>query len=95
MPTVFVRHRLKDYAQWKPFFDEHEEVRREMGATAHQLFRDPNDANTVVIALQVQDLARAQQFVASDDLRAIMEQAGVQGQPEIWFGADIEQKAYR
>jgi len=28
MASMFVRHRVADYAKWKPVFDEHEPMRR-------------------------------------------------------------------
>lgn len=94
MASMFVRHRVRDFATWKPVFDNHEIVRREYGITSHSLHRDPNDRNLLVIAMRISDLARARQFAASKELRDAMTRAGVEGPPEIWFGEDIEDKTY-
>jgi hypothetical protein len=56
--------------------------------------RGADDPNVVVIAFRVADLKRAQEFVGSETLRSAMQQAGVQGPPEIWFAEDIEDKRY-
>ncbi len=94
MASMFIKHRVADFGKWKPVFDEHEPARRQAGATAHSLHRDADDPNVVIIAFRVEDIARAKEFVASDDLRAAMEQAGVVGPPEFWFAEDIEDRSY-
>ncbi len=94
MASMFIKHRVADYGKWKPAFDEHETARKEFGATAHSLHRDADDPNVVIVAFHVDDIARAKEFAASPDLRAAMENAGVQGQPEIWFADDVEDKHY-
>ena len=94
MASIFVRHRVADYAKWKPIFDEHETVRREHAITGHSLHRDSNDPNLLVIALRLRDMGRAKEFAASEDLRQTMQRAGVQGPPEIWFTEDVEDKKY-
>jgi hypothetical protein len=92
--SVFVKHRVADYDAWKKVFDEHQPVRAGIGATGHTVCRAEGDPNTVIIALRVKDLARAHEFTASDDLREIMQKAGVQGPPEFWYAEDMEDKDY-
>ncbi len=94
MASMFIKHRVADFGTWKPAFDEHEPTRREFGATAHSLHRDADDPNVVVIAFRVGSIARAREFVASDELRAAMERAGVVEEPEFWFAEDVEDKSY-
>ncbi len=94
MASMFVRHRVADYEKWKTVFDEHEPARAAAGATAHSLHRDADDPNVLIIALRVADIARAKAFAGSDDLRAAMERAGVEGPPEFWFAEDVEDKSY-
>ena len=94
MASMFIKHRVADFGEWKPVFDGHEGARRHAGATAHSLHRDPDDPNVVMIAFRVADVERAKQFVASEELRAVMEEAGVVGPPEFWFAEDVEDKTY-
>ncbi len=94
MVSMFIRHRVADYAKWKPIFDEHETVRRAAGFTAHSVHREPGDPNVIIIALRTTDVSRAKDFAASDDLRSTMERAGVQGSPEIWIADVVEDKRY-
>ena len=53
-----------------------------MGAAAFQLVDDPNDV-TIWHDFETAEVARA--FVSSDGLRNVMQRAGVQGEPQIWF----------
>jgi quinol monooxygenase YgiN len=94
MPSMFIKHRVADYAKWKPLFDEHEPARREAGAIAHSLHRDADDPNVVILTFTVKDLSRAKEFAASENMRSTMERAGVEGRPEIWFAEDLEDKRY-
>ncbi len=94
MASMFIKHRVADFGKWKPVFDDHEAVRKQAGASAHSLHRDADDPNVVVIAFRVDDIARAKEFASSDQLRAAMEQAGVEAPPEIWFTDDVEEKSY-
>ncbi len=94
MASMFIKHRVADYAKWKSAFDEHEAMRREHGIISHSLHRDADDPNVVIIAFRVSDLNRAKEFAASEELRSTMERAGVQGPPEIWFAEDVEEKRY-
>jgi hypothetical protein len=95
MVTVFMRHRVADFAKWKPAFDEHEADRRRAGFTAHTLYREADDPNTLIVAFTVADLNRAKEFAASEDLRSTMVRAGVQGPPEVWFVESVEEKRYQ
>ena len=85
MSTVFIRHQVSDYDTWKPGFDEHGSVRREYGLTDAGVYRTADDPNDVTIVLTTDDAARAQEFLASDDLREAMSEVGVVGAPTVWI----------
>jgi heme-degrading monooxygenase HmoA len=90
MPYVLVRHKVQDYAKWRPVFDEHGVTRKASGSKGGYLFRSADDPNDLVILLEWTDVKRARQFVESDDLRQAMQRAGVSGQPEIHFLEELE-----
>jgi hypothetical protein len=94
MASMFIKQRVADYAKWKAVFDEHETMRRAGGVTAHSVQRQPDDPNVVIVALRVSDMGKAKQFAGSDDLKAAMARAGVQGTPEIWIADEVEEKRY-
>jgi hypothetical protein len=70
---------------WRKVYDQLYGERVTMGVVGDAVFQlvdDPNDV-TVWHDFETAELARA--FVSSDALRTIMQRAGVQGEPQIWF----------
>ena len=88
MSNIFVRHPVTDYDAWKPGFDDHGTVRREYGLTDAGLYRGADDPNDVTIVMTTDDVARAQEFLASDDLRETMGRLGVVSAPDVWFAEE-------
>ena len=78
MPTLVTQHRVKDYPTWRPHFDQHENKRVEYGITNPRVYRNANDLNDLLLLFNVSDEARAKEFGQSDDLRNVMEAAGVE-----------------
>ena len=85
MAHVLIRHKVQDYAAWKALFDEHASTRQAAGSKGGYVFRNADDPNELVVVLEWDDLAKARQFIGSDDLRQAMERAGVTAQPDILF----------
>lgn len=81
--ALLVRHPVADWDAWKQGFDDHEEVRRDAGFLAHRINRAEGDPNDLSIYMGVGDLDGARAFIASDELKEIMEQVGVTGPPDI------------
>ena len=90
MPYLIVRHKVKDYAKWKPAFDEHGATRKANGSKGGRLYRSAGDPNELVVLFEWEDLGKAQQFAQSADLRETMERAGVADQPDLYFLEEIE-----
>lgn len=82
---VLVRHKVRDFAEWKRAYDAHRPKRAEAGVTQKHLMRNAENANEVVILFEAKDLKRAKSFVESADLREAMQQAGVTDKPDIYF----------
>lgn len=94
MTTMFVKHKVNDYSHWKHNYDDFASVRKEKGVIGAGVHRDANDPNTIIITHRFKDMNTATTFAKSEELKAAMANAGVSGQPEIWFGEEIEQTKY-
>jgi quinol monooxygenase YgiN len=94
MATMFVRHKVNDYGNWKRVYDQLASVRKEKGVTGASVHRDANDPNTIVVTHRFKDMNAAKAFAGSEDLKSAMADGGVSGPPEIWFTDDIEQTPY-
>jgi hypothetical protein len=85
MNYVLVRHKVADFSKWKPVYDAHLPARQAAGAKELHLLRNIDDPNEAVILFEVEDLQKAREFSASDDLRERMQEAGVIDKPDIYF----------
>jgi heme-degrading monooxygenase HmoA len=94
MVTLFVRHQVNDYNQWKNAYDRLARVRQEKGVTGASVYRDSNDAAFVIVTHQFRNLDAANAFANSADLKSAMSDGGVAGPPEFWFGESVEQTAH-
>jgi hypothetical protein len=85
MPYVLVRHKVEDYARWRPTYDEHATTRKGYGSKGSRVFRNAQDPNEIVALFEWDDLNNARRFLQSEDLREAMQQAGVVDQPDVYF----------
>lgn len=85
MGTLIVRHKVKDYANWRPFFDGHAAKQRAAGLTHPRVLRSADDKNELVVMFDFMDMRKAKEFAASVDLKETMMKAGVADQPTIYF----------
>ena len=85
---MLIRHKVRDFAAWKPGYDAHLPKRAEAGLTEMHLLRGANDANELVILFRAADLGRAKAFAESTDLREVMTKVGVVDRPDVYFLAD-------
>jgi heme-degrading monooxygenase HmoA len=90
MAYMCVRHKVKDFAKWKPVFDEHGATRKASGSKGGRLFRNANDPNEVVALFEWDDVNKARQFAESNELRSAMEKAGVADVPDVYFLEEVE-----
>ena len=85
MHYLLIRHKVANFAKWKPAYDAHGSARANAGLKEERLLRNIDDPNEVVLLFSAQDLDKAKQFAASDELRQRMQQAGVTDKPDLWF----------
>jgi hypothetical protein len=85
MPTMIVRHKVKDYDVWKKAFDSHKDAQTAAGLTRPRLFRRAEDPNEIIAVFDAADASKAKAFGASPDLKATMQTAGVIDKPDVFF----------
>jgi hypothetical protein len=82
---MLIRHKVRDFSQWKRGYDAHLPKRGEAGLTEKYLLRGAKDPNEVIILFEAKDLKRAEDFAGSADLRETMQKLGVVDKPNIHF----------
>lgn len=85
MATIFVRHNVQHFGNWKKAYDDFDTERKTMGVTGHGVYQSENDPNNVTLYHHFESMDKAKAFVNGPRLKQVMEQAGVVGKPEIWF----------
>lgn len=82
---MLVRHKVADFAKWKPVYDEHFAARQKVGLKEVHLLRNVENPNEAILLVAVEDPEKAKAFAASDDLRQAMQKAGVSDKPDVYF----------
>jgi hypothetical protein len=85
MVRLFVRHSVADYPAWRSVYDGFDPERASMGVRGHAVFQAVDNPNDVTVWHDFDSLERGQAFATSDRLREVMQQAGVTGEPQVWF----------
>ncbi len=85
MAHVLIRHKVADFAKWKPAYDAHAGERQGAGLEEEHLLRGIDNPNEVILLFAAADLKKAKEFAASASLREAMQKAGVIGQPDVCF----------
>ncbi len=88
MATLFVHHKVQDYAAWRKVFDDLTAMRTGYGCTGHKVFQSPSDANEITILTEWKNIDQAKAYASSNDLKEGMKNAGVTSQPDVMFLAE-------
>jgi hypothetical protein len=83
--VVDVIHTVKDYAKWRPVFDADSANRKAAGMQDLAVGRDADDANRLLLAFKISDMAKAKAFAADPKLKAAMDKGGVNSKPEMTY----------
>ncbi len=82
---MLVRHKVRDFAEWKPGYDNDLPTRNAAGLAEKYLLHSDKDPNEVVVLFEASDLGKAHAFADSEDLKNTMQHAGVIDKPDIYF----------
>ncbi len=82
---LMMMHRVKDWNIWKKEFDDHQSIRMAAGLIDRGVGYSIGDNHMVTIVQAVTDMKKANDFLASPDLKEKMAKAGVEGTPTSLF----------
>ncbi len=91
---LIVQHHVRDFDQWKPEFDDHEKVRRQHGGQGHELYRNVDDPNALVVVNTFETVEGARAFMTDPSLKEVMDRAGVDSEPNITLCEQAEAITY-
>ena len=82
---MIITHKVADYAKWIVGYDAHDSARLANGIHSYVIGRGWKDTNMVLVALKIDDVAKAKAFGKDPSLKKVMQKAGVIGAPTISF----------
>lgn len=85
MERLMVKHHVKDFGTWLKAYDkEGKDTRASFGLVDRALARGVDDSNMVYVVFAVTDMAKAMERGKSEELKKIMDDAGVDSAPEMF-----------
>ncbi|MEJ2468096.1 MAG: hypothetical protein P8Y51_03320 [Campylobacterales bacterium] len=85
MSYMMIRHKVRDFDEWKAGYDAHLPAREAAGLREVQLLRNIDDSQEVVVLFEISDLEKARAFAASEELKQKMQEVGVIDWPDIYY----------
>ena len=82
---TIITHPVKDFDAWKSAFDQFETVRKEGGERSAVVLRHADDPNIVSVLNTWTSVDAAKAFVASEEIKKGMGEAGVTAPPTFVF----------
>ena len=82
---MVVTHKVSNYAKWITSYDGNDSFRLASGIHSYVIGRGVQDSNIVLVAVKIDDLAKAKTFAKDPALKKAMQKGGVAGAPSITF----------
>jgi len=82
---MVVKHKVSDYAKWKTSYDANDSIRLANGIHSYVIGRGLKDSNMILVAVKVDDMAKAKAFAKDPGLKKAMQKGGVVGTPAFAF----------
>ena len=82
---MVVKHKVSNYAKFKAAYDAHDSARLANGIHSYVIGRGLQDSNMIMVALKVDDMAKAKTFSKDPGLKKAMQKGGVTGAPTFAF----------
>ena len=90
MTVGIIRHRVRDFEQWKKAFIEHAPFRKAAGCKGSRVMQMEDNPNNIVVILEFDTMANFRAFGDNPALQQAMESAGVLESPRVYALTDGE-----
>ena len=90
MTVGIIRHRVRDFEEYRQAFIAHAPVRKSAGCKGSRLMQMEDDPNNIVVMLEFDTMANFQAFGDNPALQQVMESAGVLESPRVYALSDGE-----
>ena len=69
MGMMIIRHKVRDYGQWRPIFDRHTEMQKAAGLSNPRVYHSADSNKSEMVVFDTNDTKMAKDFAASADLK--------------------------
>ena len=85
MERMMIKHHVKDFGTWLKVYDkEGKDTRASFGMVDRALGRGVDDSNMVYLVFAITDMAKAMERGKSEELKKLLDEAGVDSEPEMF-----------
>jgi hypothetical protein len=95
--VLSLRHRVRDFEEWKRVFDERLDARLAGRVMGHHLARsatDPREVEVVMEFASQTDAESYRDYMEKPETREALGRAGVEEHAPMWIGEQVEAVAY-
>ncbi len=85
LPAFILTHTVADFDRWLAGYDGADELRKANGIVGHAANRSLDDPSMAVVYHQAESFDALHSFLDGEDLKAVMENAGVTSEPQVSF----------
>jgi hypothetical protein len=85
---ILIRHKVRDFSQWKEEYDSHFLERAKAGLAEKHLFTSAADPHEVIILFEAREPDTSKILARSHELREILLMSGIIDHPDIYFLED-------
>jgi hypothetical protein len=89
--AVIVNSTVADFDAWKAEFDAGQDLRQSATIVGHHINRSQDDPNALSVYMAATDASALKAFASSDELKAAMARAGVQGPPSLSWATPVRE----
>ena len=86
MAHMVIGHQVEDYGKWRAAYDAHADIRD--GAGESRVYQDVAEPNRVTVVVDG-ELDKLRAFMSMPELKTVMKEAGVIGEPQVMFVNDV------
>ena len=83
--VMLVWHKVANFAKWLPLYESDDSARTANGLHNYIVARGAADSNMVMVAMRMDDAAKAKAFAADPRLKTAMQKGGVTGTPKMMY----------
>ncbi len=94
MSQILIRHKVNSYAEWKKAFDNFAGFRKSSGEKSYRIFHQADNPNDLTLIFEWESQSSAETFLASEELKSAMQEAGVAEAPNVQFLVNIGEGSF-